>query len=683
MPDGREPAVQPGKPAAPLAGRVRWHFNRLRCMSAAEIAHRLASAARLRAERLGFADLRRVPDPERTTTNPWIAVHIDSAHAERYVAAAGRIAAGRLDIFDLEDAELGNPPRWNRDPRTGIEAPLCFGMLLDYRNPRIVGDYKYLWELNRHLQFVTLAQAWAQSGDRSHLETLHEQLDSWLGACPYRIGPNWSSALEPAMRLINWAIVWQLVGGFDGELFRDARGAGLRDRWLDAVFRHVAFVRAHPSLYSSANNHLIGEATGCLVAAATWPCWPESRTWLVDAHRILESELLLQNAPDGVNREQATGYQLFELDLALIAFLAGEAAGLAWSAAFRRRFEAMFEFLAAIMDVGGHVPAFGDSDDGFVARLSQEPDFCPYRSLLATGAILFGRADFRRKAGTLDDKTRWLLGVGAEERFAKLDDGAGACRLPRAFPCGGYYVLGAALETADEIRLVADAGPLGFGALAAHGHADALSFTLSVGGRELLTDAGTMSYRSDSPWRGHFRGSAAHNVIRIDGRDQSEPGGSFLWVSKAKATCAVWESTGARDVLEGWHDGYLRLPDPVLHRRRIVLDKPGRRIAIEDDIETGATHEVELLFHCSELCRVRQFDGGFEIVNGPATALLRLPQIAGASVELHCGGSDSCFGWRSPRFGVLLAAPTIRWCARLGAATLRTEIRCWSVQTTH
>ena len=660
----------------PVTGRARWYLNRLRCMTPVEIAHRLGSAVKLRAERLGFADLRRVPPPEPTATRAWIATRIATAHTERYVAAAARIATGRLDVFDLRDADLGAPPRWNRDPRTGIEAPLAFGMLLDYRDPRIVGDYKYLWEPNRHLQLVTLAQAWAQSGDARHLESLREQLDSWLSACPYRLGPNWSSALEAAIRLINWAIVWQLVGGYDGALFRTAPGAMLRDRWLTAVHQHVDFVRAHPSLYSSANNHLIGEAVGCLVAAATWPCWQEARTWLADAKHVLERELLRQNAPDGVNREQATGYQLFELDLAVIALLAGRAAGIEWSAAFRRRVETMLEFLAAIMDAGGHVPAFGDSDDGFAVRLSPEPDFCPWASLLATGAILFGRADFKRKARAVDDKTRWLLGGDADLRFAQLDDRGEVLELPRAFPWGGYYVLGTALDSPDEIRLVADAGPLGLGTLAAHGHADALSFTLSVGGREILTDAGTCSYRSDSPWRGYLRGTAAHNCIRLDGRDQSEPGGSFLWLSKARAACTAWESDAARDVFEGWHDGYMRLPEPVLHRRRIVLDKPGRRIAVEDRLETGGAHEIELLFHCGEHCQVRAIGDGFEIANGPVVVRLQLPRNPDAQVELHCGGDETCFGWRSPRFGVLVAAPTIRWRARLGAAVLRTEIHC-------
>src|SRR5678809_577781 len=100
----------------------------------------------------------------------------------------------------------------------------------------------------------------------------------------------------------------------------------------------------------------------------------------------------------------------------------------------------MLEYVASIMDVGGNLPMFGDADDGYVVRLDPRADFCRYRSLLATGAVLFGRPEFKAKAGALDDKSRWLLGAGAEARFAAID--AAAARLPvrRAFPDGGCYI---------------------------------------------------------------------------------------------------------------------------------------------------------------------------------------------------------------------------------------------------
>jgi len=89
---------------------------------------------------------------------------------------------------------------------------------------------------------------------------------------------------------------------------------------------------------------------------------------------------------------------------------------------------------------------------------AQGGDFSPYRSLLATGAILFRRGDFKLKAGALDDKTRCLVGSQAEALFQ--GQSAAETRLPlrQTFPAGGYYILGCDFETDREIRLIADAG---------------------------------------------------------------------------------------------------------------------------------------------------------------------------------------------------------------------------------
>lgn len=692
---GSEPLGGALATARPMAfgERLRWRINRLKCMSPAEVGHRVLRAVAAQADRSGLLDWRhRDEDPPfgvRAGVPMWVRVPSDTDPAP-YLAAADRAAAGRLDIFALRDHDMGNPPRWNTDPRSGIDSPRGYGMLLDYRDPGRVGDSRYLWEPNRHQHFATLAQAWALSRDPKYFDALATQLESWLDACPWRMGANWSSALEASMRLINWSLAWQLLGGAHSPVFEDERGARVRRRWLQSVRQHCLFVREHFSLYSSANNHLIGEVAGLFIGALTWPYWRASGEWRAAAQAILEREVLLQNAADGCNREQAVSYQQFELDLLLLSLLAGRAHRVPFSSGYEARIESMMEYLASVMDAGGNVPNFGDSDDGMVVRLSPDPGFCRYRSVLATGAVLFNRGDFRKKAGTVDAKTRWLLGEGADAVFEQL---ARHARLPvrRAFPEGGCYVLGADFETGREIRVVADAGPLGYQAIAAHGHADALSFTLSLGGSEFLVDPGTYAYMAQPVWRSYFRGTGAHNTVRIDKQDQSEQGGSFMWLHKANAGCSSWSSTDARDSFEGWHDGYLRLPDPVMHRRRIVLDKAARRILIEDRLEMLGEHDVELFFHCSDQCEAEPLSGGsrrgagrqagWRLSNGGRSAVLVPPSLTsglgGAALAVYRGSTSPIAGWVSRSYDVRVPAATLVWRARVrGNALLRTEIAC-------
>ncbi len=663
--------------AAGVTERLRWYVNRLRCMTRAEIHHRVLQALAMQGERLGLLGAAAAPSPDITrASRPWIRAPAQ-ANAARYLEAADRIVAGRFDVFALQDVELGSPPRWNRDPKTGVEAPLTFGKLLNYRNPGIVGDIKYLWEPNRHLHLVTLAQAHALSGNPRYFGVIREHLESWFAACPFRMGPNWSSTLELAIRLINWSVAWQLLGGASSPLFEDAEGARFSRRWLESVHQHAQFIRRHFSLYSSAGNHLIGEAAGLFIAAVTWPFWPEARGWAEEAKAVLEREALLQNAPDGVNREQAVSYQQFELELLVLPLFAGRANGKKFSAAFESRIEAMMEYLASIVDVGGNVPMLGDSDDGLVVRLAPNDGHRKYRSLLATGAILFRRAAFKAKAGKLDDGTRWLVGEGADAAFELLGGTREQLPVRRAFTHGGYYILGCNFETENEIRLVADAGPLGYLELAAHGHADALAFTLSVAGKEFLIDPGTYAYHTHGPWRRYFRGTAAHNTVRVDGKDQSESGGNFMWLRKADARCTLWRPSEERDVFEGWHDGYAQLPDPVVHRRRISLEKRTRQVVIEDALQMAGQHDIELFFHCSERCQVDPAPDGWAVSQGGKTLLLRLPQAGQASTQVSCGSTAPICGWVSRRYDDKRPAPTIAWRARLqGEIVLQTRITC-------
>src|SRR5688572_18325325 len=184
----REPAT------TGMIGRAQWYANRLRCMTPVEIGHRAWRALGMRVERWMPPAVGAVPVPDiARVSRPWLCPPFKwrpgagekRAEEAACLAAAADIASGRFDVFALKGVALGSPPAWNRDPRTGREAPLTYGKLLDYRDPRLVGDIKYLWEPNRHLHLVTLAQACALTRDTRCFQVLREHLESWFDACPY------------------------------------------------------------------------------------------------------------------------------------------------------------------------------------------------------------------------------------------------------------------------------------------------------------------------------------------------------------------------------------------------------------------------------------------------------------------------------------------------------------------
>src|SRR5207253_8899381 len=82
--------------------------------------------------------------------------------------------------------------------------------------------------------------------------------------------------------------------------------------------------------------------------------------------------------------------------------------------------------------------------------------------------------------------------------------------------------------------------------------------------------------------------------------DQSVMLGPFLWGERARSRCVLWAPGihGGKVIAE--HDGYGRLPDPVLHRRTLELDAESRMLTIGDDIVAQGAHQVAVYFQLAE-----------------------------------------------------------------------------------
>jgi Heparinase II/III-like protein/Heparinase II/III N-terminus len=648
--------TSPQLPAASQRMNLRWILNRVRAMGVRELGYRGAQSLRAQFERVGVGRVKPIP-PGAARGLPWVSVWPKDFTGNTYREAADRILAGEFRLFGNRDWALGFPPEWNRDPSTGTHAPAAFGKTLNYRDASVVGNIKYLWEVNRHLELVTLAQAWRLTGEVRFARGSRTLVDSWISQCPYMQGPNWVSSLELAIRMVNWSCAWHLLDGDESVLFQDQDGEEFKARWLTAVRQHCHFIAGHLSLYSSANNHLLGELLGLFIGSTTWPCWPESARWRAQAHQAFEEQALLQNGVDGVNKEQAIWYQHEVADMMLLAGLTARANGRDFGRAYWERLEAMLGFIASCMDVGGHVPAFGDSDDAVIVRFSPNPDFDAYQSLLASASVLFARGDFKHKGRIFDDKSRWLLGDAAAEKFMAIAADASAARLRRRFEAGGYYILGSDFETAREVRIVVDAAPLGYLAIAAHGHADALSFTLSVSGHPMLIDPGTYAYHTQRRWRDYFRGTAAHNTVRVDHLDQSVSGGNFLWNRHARARCLSFDLATDKEQFVAEHDGYRRLDDPVMHRREIIYERAPRVLTVTDQIHSASVHQIEIFWHFAQECVVTLAGDAARATRDGVELMLQWP--APLHAQLVRGSTDPTRGWISHRFDEKVPADTL------------------------
>ena len=129
-----------------------------------------------------------------------------------------------------------------------------------------------------------------------------------------------------------------------------------------------------------------------------------------------------------------------------------------------------------------------------------------------------------------------------------------------------------------DILIGIDHAPLGYGSIAAHAHADALSFQMFADGTRIFADPGTYIYHCDTESRNDFRRTSRHNTVSINGVDQSEMLGPFLWGRKAISTFEGFARTEDIDEVTASHDGY----KPVIHSRKFTFKKKEGILLIED-----------------------------------------------------------------------------------------------------
>lgn len=615
-------------------------------MSAGEVFYRGKELLRKTAEKNNRA-LAILPDfISHISVSPWIVLppNLDLDHELQIIHAADLLLAGTWPVFG-KSVVLGMPPKWRVDSLTGIESPLTYGMNLAIGNRAIVGDIKYLWEPARHLEWVRLAQAWAITKDSKYLTGLAVCVSSWLNDAPYPLGPHWSSSLELAIRLINWSMVWQLIGQEDSELWQGDEGQRLLRAWYLHIYQSMFFIRHHLSRHSSANNHLIGELAGLYIACSAWPKWNDCIVWRKFAKDELAQEVLLQNTEDGVNREQAISYQQFVFEFIFWAGKAAESTDDAFTAAYWDRLCRMAEWIALLRDYGGHIPNIGDADDGYVSRLFPQLEHDPYAQTLHIAGEVFGIAAWKQTA-PISLASLWCLSVPLYKSVSFVPE----FNHSRYLAGGGYAVVGSDFGLPSEVKLVLDSGPLGYLGIAAHGHADALSVLLSVAGQPVLVDAGTYSYHADGGWRDYFRGTFAHNTMSINGLDQSVSGGKFMWVKHCATQLEHFQCSDDSIRWAASHTGYARLSSKVIHRRCVAYYPLEKKITILDELESAEDCDVSINWQHAANVKVKlQTKGwgislnGYEInvvVNGPNYIL---KEFYGQEIPIA--------GWVSEQYG--------------------------------
>lgn len=651
-----------------LTSRLGWYARRLSRMSATEVVWRgrdkslqlIWSARRVRRDQLRAA-IGGLPGDRGfgAVLPPSVAARIPEDARKAVLAAADELMAGRWEMFGVVRSDMRQPD-WFCDPATGRRSPEHrYAFRIDHRSERETGNVKQLWELSRLQHLTLLAAAWFLSGDERYARRVADQLQSWWQENPFLSGVHWTSGIEVGIRLISLTWIRRLLNQWPdvAELFERNELAVQQICW------HQQYLAAFRSRGSSANNHVIAEAAGQLVASCAFPWFPTSTRWRQDSVRLLERELLRNTFPSGIGRELASDYHLFVAELGLVAAVEAAAAGCPVSADAWDRLCAMVDSGAALLDETLRPPRQGDGDNG-CGLLLGPPTANRWPLLLALGAALFGRLDWW--PATTDDAGSLL--VAAMPGAVRGVQGRPADR-PWHFADAGMTMLRTRTNRGPEIWCRCDGGPHGFLKIAAHAHADALSVEIRYEGVDILADPGTYCYHGEPAWRTYFRSTIAHNTIEVDGLSQSTDGGPFLWLRHAHGRVIAVQDIGDAVEWSAEHDGYQNLRPATWHRRCVQLDRASRSLNIADEI-SGGGHTVRMAYHLGPAV-IAELDGQCAILRWAHDRIARVARLelpASLRWTLHRGETDPILGWYSRGLGQRSPAFTLLGCGQSAAS---------------
>lgn len=390
-----------------------------------------------------------------------------------------------------------------------------------------------LWLYNLHY-FDDLTSKGADNRSRLH----YDLIEKWINENPPGAGNGW----EPypiSLRVVNW-IKWTFSGNTPPMGF------------LESLAVQARFLQSRLE-YHLLGNHLFENARALIFAGLFFE-GREADGWLDEGLSILEKEIKEQILSDGGHFERSPMYHSIVLEgiidlMNLFRLFPGTSSRSARiEEACHGAVRPMCLWLKAMTHPDGRIALFNDS------ALSMAASF----------------EEIERYAAALG-----INGFMEAGRVAHLKE-------------SGYI----RLQMGEAVAIL-DVGEIGPDYIPGHGHADVLSFELSLHGKRFIVDTGTSCYGVGTE-RLRQRSTPAHNTVSVDGADSSEVWAGFRVARRARPFgLFISEGIDALTV-KCSHDGFRRLKGQPVHTREWILTE--NDLMVRDTI-TGHFLVAEAFFH--------------------------------------------------------------------------------------
>lgn len=605
------------------------------------------------------------------------------------IQLAQDLGQGTLRFFSHERVNVGFPPRWHVDPFTNSSFPVDrhWSQISDFG----AGDIKLVWETNRFGFAYSLVRAYWRTGDEQFAEMFWQLVEDWRIANPPETGANWKCGQEISLRVMAWCFG---LYGFSGSRASTPARIAMLIQMLAASGQRIEANIGYA--LSQKNNHGLSEAAGLWTIGGLFPELKRAARWATLGRRLLERQAFELIYADGAFSQHSMNYHRVMLHDYLWSLQLGNVLGNPFSPALFERIAAAGDFVYQMQDqISGRVPCYGQDDGALILPLSN-CDYRDYRPVVqATHYLVSGNRRF--EPGPWDEDLLWIFGAGSVAKMAASPTessrdaetiASSNCINSTSGPSdlsateGGYWTIrsseGFAMTRAGAFR---------------HrpAQADLLHVDIWWRGENIAIDPGTYSYNAAPPWDNRLAHTTFHNTVSVDGLDQMERAGRFLWLPWARATSFGRHTITQGDVAcwNGEHDGYRRLADPITHRRGFVRVGSDHWLVI-DSLQGKLPHLFRLHWLLMDAPFVTDAESTLVTLttNAGEYSLASACSIGDSVFNVARAEAESAIGWRSahyhsrePAISVSLEAnaPQILFATMLGPDAVRPTIEHDSV----
>lgn len=543
---------------------IHWLINRLKSMNAPEIVWRVTQKMLQKKEKRSVYSLH-LPVTQIPLSKGLQGLKADVNRVPFNVQNDNYSVFETLDIFDQFDYQLYKK-KWNagfQTENTWPEEEFSANISISQRED--IGDIRTNWELNRHFQFSCLAKNYYLTGEREYLGDLVDLFEDWNKHNLFLHGPEWTSAMEVGIRVNSWIFAYVFL--YHGLEKYEAKNRDILEKLSHGILVMTEYVVNHRARFSSANNHLIVEMYAVGMAGFLFG----NHNWIKLSINTLTEELPKQNYEDGVNKEMSLHYQSFVMEAYGLMCLTMMKNNCEIPQVWLKYLSSMSRYLADCCGDYGEVVVFGDNDEGKLLDLQGKVDDHYRYVLQLMGMCLKNRfTDY-----PIVENIYWITDLEQQKKYTKKD-----LYLPGLvshYKAGGYTIL----RSSDRrVLLAMDHADLAYESIAAHGHADALSIQLFYEGNPVLVDSGTFNYHVPKAVRNTVRSALAHNTVYVDGIEQAEMLGPFLWGKRFVISGVECNEEEFFVIIKS-----TVMYDSIKHTRELYFDFD-RTVSVADDIQS-------------------------------------------------------------------------------------------------